>query len=781
MHETSLLFFACLCAVGIAAPEHLFPAAKFCAESFQTAVSLQPPLGVGIRIGSSIAGVNIAVQSFVCLRVTSKAIASRCNSPDNSWWSLYGGKICLNRDRAQCLSAQQPSGSAGQDSLVLSISGSKPHQLWNITEEGKLQLVGANMCLRVAADPSATWKSLLRVDLAPCSQVTDRAVIIHRRHWTLHPLSKDDLQRVTIFNASTVSRETDSVYLFASNGLELGPLTHEALFTDYAQLKRLRSINPRRMSLGWLPVQLFLRHKTGDMHCEFSDRKPNSPPLISNVRFLTNRITSVTIVCDLPKALRTVANNSLLESYTASLVIGEYVVPSNDSLQVLPPGLAVRHSLCVCLALWQRWSFLLEYLTYHTRLHGLAHTIIIAQDQETLLALPWLRTMFSIEAHYWPYLATQPGMVSYCSLLAKQQCEWVIQGDIDEFIFTEQGVSLLTILQSQPTNVFAISAERYAIQMFAHEKFLRNPVGGVIRNYLCRKGHQSSGKQIVRSDGLHETFANKVHVFAPANSSLQARKTVVTILHYAVQAWELYLLKYLRSADVGEGFNGIKRDSIDIEHPEPEYLSLARGCTSSTPWKLSRNQLWRRISFRGASSNRILVTGTHGELRVLDALNSAFLARSSSAHVTFSADLALKPYPPPSSDDTLFLSIFHVSMEPLVAISNLARISDWAPQETLLHSHMSSLDPVLRAMYHWVAVTQLLDMHVTRHVRLVDLHKHLAGDLDFLRAVPSAQLQEIQNFERLSAASVSWAQLRGLDGQLANSTCAMALHKGYTC
>eukprot|EP00042_Codosiga_hollandica_P043978 m.426087 g.426087 ORF g.426087 m.426087 type:complete len:81 (+) comp56684_c0_seq12:9-251(+) len=67
-------------------------------------------------------------------------------------------------------------------------------------------------------------------------------------------------------------------------------------------------------------------------------------------------------------------------------------------LQILPAPMTVKRKLCSCLMVWKRWEFLLEYLVYHTRVHGLGHTILISQDQETLNALKWLQAYFSVEA-----------------------------------------------------------------------------------------------------------------------------------------------------------------------------------------------------------------------------------------------------------------------------------------------------------------------------------------------------------------------------------------------
>ena len=40
-----------------------------------------------------------------------------------------------------------------------------------------------------------------------------------------------------------------------------------------------------------------------------------------------------------------------------------------------------------------------------------------------------------VQRIFWPYESSQPSMISYCSLVASVQCQWVIQADIDEFLY----------------------------------------------------------------------------------------------------------------------------------------------------------------------------------------------------------------------------------------------------------------------------------------------------------------------------------------------------------
>ncbi len=74
---------------------------------------------------------------------------------------------------------------------------------------------------------------------------------------------------------------------------------------------------------------------------------------------------------------------------------------------------------------------MLEYMKYYTDVHGFSHTIILAQDSETMVLPKWPQALYSIELILWPEMYTQVSMTSYCTLLAQQRCEWVAQWDVD--------------------------------------------------------------------------------------------------------------------------------------------------------------------------------------------------------------------------------------------------------------------------------------------------------------------------------------------------------------
>jgi hypothetical protein len=238
--------------------------------------------------------------------------------------------------------------------------------------------------------------------------------------------------------------------------------------------------------------------------CEFHHKHRQA--LTNQARFFWQVHTVTGIVCDIPDF------QDSPETYTPRLVINGEQYFANTALRVLQE-LPLKHTFCSCLMLWKRSEFMLEYLAYYTAVHGLAHTIVIVQDLETMEELEWLKAFFSLETHYWPHMYTQPSMMSYCSVLAQQKCEWVSQWDIDEFLHTDEDVRLTSALLRTPDSIHSIIVTLHFVQMFANETVTLTPPGGVLRNFKCSMSATISEKSILRLANMHPSFINKVHWF----------------------------------------------------------------------------------------------------------------------------------------------------------------------------------------------------------------------------------------------------------------------------
>eukprot|EP00042_Codosiga_hollandica_P011779 m.26680 g.26680 ORF g.26680 m.26680 type:complete len:802 (+) comp38821_c0_seq1:219-2624(+) len=765
--------------------EDLFPDSRFCVESFEAARHL-PRIPIGVRVGSSIPVINNTPATFLCLSVARSSIVSAvtCTSKANSWWYVTGeGAICRLRNSKLCLKAHT-------NSTQLIVSSSGPKQAWNITHKGVLQMRDTDLCVGTFAQDHEE-KRTFSSSLVPCESATDRAVFVHKRSWTLHPLSLADLKESTLFNFSFVSYHNKAVYLYTSYGAGYPLTTTEPLFMSEHPFRAMAIKEEAPQSLeGGMHVQRFEDFSI-HLDCEFTTSVPFPRQINSAARYYFNRFSSVLVVCELPSDFLAPQMADSITNYTPKIVLNGLVIPGQAALRVLPSPLPVRHRICACLAIWRRWSYLLEYLTYHTRVHDLGHTILIVQDEDTLAALPWLRSFFSIDAVFWPYIGSQPAMAAHCSLLSKLRCEWTMQSDVDEILFIANGSSLSEVTQALTPDKYSIVVPRHLIQMFSDEEVIAIPPGGVMRNYLCKlDSHQADAKQIIRIDNVHESFANYVHWFMPGDVNMTtARIPDVFFLHFAVQAWELYRLKYLRSADVGEGFNGLIREGISLSKPEPEYLNFSSRCTPRHPWTGLRETFWKHLSYKeitpSGSKPSLLLTGSYGENAVLDLISQQLPPAKPRASVVVGAKLAIHTHQSRSRQGVVrrFRTVIQLSLSPLQAIGQLAIFPDWSLLDKQMPRHPASTVTanITRALYHWTAVTQLMEMYVDRHYRVSDLLT-MSEDFDkqLAAVLPPSTIAQVQTLAD-SIPALTWQQLADADAFLSRVVCAMALRLDYSC
>jgi hypothetical protein len=163
-------------------------------------------------------------------------------------------------------------------------------------------------------------------------------------------------------------------------------------------------------------------------------------------------------VCDLPKL------QDSPETYTPRLVIDDELYFAAAQLQVIKPR-KVQHKLCQGLVMWKRSDF----MRVSTDVHGISHTIILAQDSETMASLKYLQELHSTELILWPEMYTQVSMPSYYTLLAQQQCEWVAQLDVDEFLYLLDNARLVDYVQDIPPNAHSVLLKLHFVHMFANE------------------------------------------------------------------------------------------------------------------------------------------------------------------------------------------------------------------------------------------------------------------------------------------------------------------------
>lgn len=304
-------------------------------------------------------------------------------------------------------------------------------------------------------------------------------------------------------------------------------------------------------------------HKIARIRCLFGPlgalETENQLPVITNATAVSLQI----IVCKHPPAQLRAG----LLGKTVTLVIDSKVMNSTATYQPVPKPVpaAERKTYCACLLLWYRAEFLLEWLWYHTSVHGLQKVFIYDNDSEIddlQGMVRWLRNIFDIELVPWHTHKTQLAYHGHCAVSAAPQCEWVSFTDVDEFVrlgptvpnehraVLPEGDRLRHFLGRVPKNMGGI--EMPMITMSAgNTSLIRKPPGGVVRNYECH-GRGTNVKSVVRPNALHHSLVNMVHQYT-YKAGYKVERYLLSdlgpkLLHYKNQAWEVHMRKYMRRA-----------------------------------------------------------------------------------------------------------------------------------------------------------------------------------------------------------------------------------------
>jgi hypothetical protein len=115
-----------------------------------------------------------------------------------------------------------------------------------------------------------------------------------------------------------------------------------------------------------------------------------------------------------------------------------------------------------------------------------------------------------------------------------------------------------------PANTHSLLFELLFVQMFANETVLRTPSGGVLRNFQCNTNTMVIFKTLLKAHNAQQTYVNKVHCYLGKKDTSSLNRG--SIAHYAIQSWELYMLKY-RDVNLGKLFD---ISSLSIDAPNQE-------------------------------------------------------------------------------------------------------------------------------------------------------------------------------------------------------------------
>ena len=502
-----------------------------------------------------------------------------------------------------------------------------------------------------------------------------------------------------------------------------------------------------------------------------------------------------------------------------TLQAGEFVMPSIVKYKLPPPlpqapmpgavGVGAtgkkKYHLCSCMTMWHRSEFILEWLHYHSFVHGLEKMFIYDNGSEIDHLedyLNMLSALLPIERVDWPWHPTQLAYMGHCVFKAAQQCSWVMFVDVDEFLFGKTGDGRLdTILRSwkraQPT-VGGLEVQMLAMGPVNATQVIRKPAGGVVRNYQCL-WKATNIKTIIRPETVHPSLFGGVHFFCYKEGFI--KKTLHSfhnpvIYHYKMQSWEIHMRKYARRASPAS--KPFLHSNISVNVPSAKWWKEIGFCRKEEPLvfdrmrcALSQKLVPNCTVDEDGTISQLLITGSGGlgsgmgwmwkQLRA--AMGTADMAAQTSVDWTSGLIRPLRSSINPSPE-VRFRHVFHQVREPIAAIQAATSITnaDWRRVNLAMgFDYRRYTDPVKRGLHFWVIYNQLLETVAdwTFRVETVAFEEicHRAGLLADCNHKSFEMAPEFPTSPR--STPVTWATLEAVDPNITLIARGMANRYGY--
>ncbi|GLJ30638.1 hypothetical protein SUGI_0606710 [Cryptomeria japonica] len=224
------------------------------------------------------------------------------------------------------------------------------------------------------------------------------------------------------------------------------------------------------------------------------------------------------------------------------------------------------HKVCACTMIWNKASFLKEWITYHGYLGIQRWFLYDNNSDDNIEEVVDSLGSFNVSRIVWPWIKSQEAGFSHCALRAREECEWVAFMDIDEFInpieyiqngtmFTDSAETGPTVMQrlidnatSVDTNALKIGEIRIDCHSFGPSGLTKHPVEGVIAGYTCRLNRTERHKSIIRPSALNLSLLNVVHHFH-LKCGYRYRnlpRGFAVVNHYKYQVWDTFKAKFYR-------------------------------------------------------------------------------------------------------------------------------------------------------------------------------------------------------------------------------------------
>ncbi|KAL3700321.1 hypothetical protein R1sor_018343 [Riccia sorocarpa] len=229
---------------------------------------------------------------------------------------------------------------------------------------------------------------------------------------------------------------------------------------------------------------------------------------------------------------------------------------------LVPP----KRKLCACTMIWNKARFFREWVVYHSYM-GVERYFLYDNDSDDNIE----EVVESLAAHnisrmIWPWIKTQQAAFSHCTILARDECEWVMFVDVDEYIYPMYYLTTSNGTSTSDANVLHRMIDResekaaqhggnlggieFDCHNFGPSGLAHSPKQGVTVGYTCRLIHPERHKSIVRLAAVNDSLLNVLHHFELRNGyhTTKLLRNVGVVNHYKFQAWDVFKMKFVRRA-----------------------------------------------------------------------------------------------------------------------------------------------------------------------------------------------------------------------------------------
>uniref|UniRef100_A0A0D6QS33 Glycosyltransferase family 92 protein n=1 Tax=Araucaria cunninghamii TaxID=56994 RepID=A0A0D6QS33_ARACU len=221
---------------------------------------------------------------------------------------------------------------------------------------------------------------------------------------------------------------------------------------------------------------------------------------------------------------------------------------------------SARKLLCACTMVYNAAKFLKEWIVYHSFLGVEAFLIYDNNSDDDLEDVIKSVSMsgYNVRRHPWPWAKTQEAGFAHCALQGREECQWMMFTDVDEFIFSRHWLrrpssNALKILLTNKTHEVSNSSSMIGqvsmnCRNFGPSNLKEHPPRGVTQGYTCRQKLEQRHKSIVLLDALPSSLLNVIHHFElkPGYRSIRLQSHEAVINHYKYQAWSEFKAKFRR-------------------------------------------------------------------------------------------------------------------------------------------------------------------------------------------------------------------------------------------